>query len=456
MLSAHRVYCIVSFTLLLLVGCSDNSDHGAGASADDDPTLKNSASFPIGNVLFLEDDARFTDYQANYATVLNIIEKEFDYVGHDEIFRIRETHPTPFSTDYRRLDAFVEFARSQGYEIHGHNLLFYSDIGPDSWIAEYRENGTWTQEQWLVWFEQYIKEKVGRYKGQVASWDVLNEPLARVILDDTQARHVFTELAGDDIYSRAFQWARQADPDAKLVLNEFFLGPGGVDKTEELIALADQIGRDGGKVDVIGFEGIYFFSPLIFTSYSYNYERFKKAVDAGYLVTISELNVALNIYPAAGKFQRQSRLLHSIQRKAFNNIVRAYLDAVPPEQRWGVVTWGVADYSGFTRFGDIFKGFREPGGGSEWPLLWDDDFNRKPAYYGFLSALQGLSEPFKYTNIYDEGDLIDDAPLSQDFRQELLAQLDEEQAALAIVPLADPTLDRYYEEVKREISESPL
>ena len=71
----------------------------------------------------------------------------------------------------------------------------------------------------------------------------------------------------------------------------------------DLIALADEIGRNGGKVDVIGFEGIYIFSPLIFTSYSYNYDRFKKVADAGYMVTISELNIALNIFPAAGKYQ---------------------------------------------------------------------------------------------------------------------------------------------------------
>ncbi len=65
-----------------------------------------------------------------------MIKEESDYVGHDELFRIRETHPTPNTTDYARLDAFVDFAESEGYRIHGHNLFFYSDIGTDSWISE--------------------------------------------------------------------------------------------------------------------------------------------------------------------------------------------------------------------------------------------------------------------------------------------------------------------------------
>jgi endo-1,4-beta-xylanase len=446
---------LVLLSLYALSGCSDSGGNKASDVSDGETTLKSSSSFPIGNVIFLEDDARFIDYQSKYSSVIDIIETEADYVGHDAIFRIHETHPTPQTTNYTRLDAFVDFAEDQGHEVHGHNLLFYSDITPDNWIFQYRENNTWTQEQWLNWFEQYVKGKVGRYKGRVAAWDVLNEPVYRVLLDDPRARNIFIELAGEDIYAKAFQWAREADPDAKLVLNEFFLGPNGAVKTDDLIALADEIGRKGGKVDVIGFEGIYIFSPLIFTGYSYNYDRFKKAADAGYMVTISELNIALNIFPAGGKYQSQTRLLHTVQRKAFNTIIRAYMDAVPEQQRWGIVTWGVGDYSGFTRFGDIFKAIRAPGGGSEWPLLWDDDLNRKPAYYGYRSALEGIREPFKYADVYDEGDLIDDLPLSQDFRAELLAQLEEEKITLNIVPPLTSAEERYYNEVKQEIENTP-
>ena len=202
--------------------------------------------------------------------------------------------------------------------MHGHNLFFYSDIGPDSWIADYRESGTWTQEQWLAWFEQYVKDKVGRYRGRVASWDVLNEPLYRVLLDEPDNRSVFIDLGGARIFMpRLFSGPEKRIHWQNWYSMSFFLGPNGAVKTDDLIALADEIGRAGAKVDVIGFEGIYFFSPMVFTSYSYNYERFKKAADAGYMVTVSELNIGLNTFPAAGKFQSQTRLLHSIQRKSF-------------------------------------------------------------------------------------------------------------------------------------------
>jgi len=443
---------LISAILLFASGCSDEPDNVALHSSEP-PTLKSLADFPIGNIIYLEDDHRFTQHTDTYDAVLDIIRQEVDYVGHDELFRIRETHPGPLSSNYSRLDDFIDFAEGEGFRIHGHNLLFYSDVGPDSWIAQYRRDNTWTQAQWRDWFEQYIKEKVGRYRGRVHAWDVLNEPLARVVLDEFEARNIFIDLAGEDIYAKAFQWAREADPDTTLVLNEFFLGPGALEKTDALIALADEISRGGGKVDVLGFEGIYFFAPLLYTSYSYNYERFKKAADAGYGVTLSELNVALNVFPAAGRHQAQTRLLHTMQRKAFNNVIRAYMDAVPPAQRWGVVTWGAPDYYGFTRFGDLFKTFRAAGGGSEWPLLWNDDLMKKPAYFGFANALQSERELFKYTSVFDGTDLDDSAALSSDAKAELLVVLDEERAAAATIPAAGEPESRFYEEVRREIDE---
>ena len=188
---------IVFIFFLLLQGCSDSDSNVALVDRSGESTLKNGSAFSVGNVFFLEDDPRFIDYQSLYYDVSDIIKSESDYVGHDEIFRIRETHPTPYTKSYERLDEFVEFAEREGYRIHGHNLLFYSDIGADSWISGFRKNGTWTQEQWLVWFEQYVKDKVGRYKGRVASWDVLNEPLARVLLDDPDARNIAQRRAAD-------------------------------------------------------------------------------------------------------------------------------------------------------------------------------------------------------------------------------------------------------------------
>ena len=68
---------IVILILLALLGCSDN---GTDTLFDDgdDSTLNGNSTFPIGNVIFLEDDPRFIDYQSKYAQVIDIIEEEAD------------------------------------------------------------------------------------------------------------------------------------------------------------------------------------------------------------------------------------------------------------------------------------------------------------------------------------------------------------------------------------------
>ena len=72
-----------------------------------------------------------------------------------------------------------------------------------------------------------------------------------------------------------------------------------------------------------------------------------------------------------------------------------------------------------------------------------------------MNALEGIREPFKYNDVYEEGDLIDDRALLQDFKAELFDRLEEERRALVIVPSAISATESYYNEVKREIESSP-
>ena len=72
-------------------------------------SLSDTASFSIGNVIFSQDDPRFIGYESSYSRVLDIVKTESDYVGHDELFRIRETHPTPYTTNYARTRRVCRF-----------------------------------------------------------------------------------------------------------------------------------------------------------------------------------------------------------------------------------------------------------------------------------------------------------------------------------------------------------
>ena len=74
---------IMLLSFLLAVGCSDNNGDESLGIIDAAPTLANTATFPIGNTIFSQDDPRFVEYELSYSRVLDVIREESDYVGHD-------------------------------------------------------------------------------------------------------------------------------------------------------------------------------------------------------------------------------------------------------------------------------------------------------------------------------------------------------------------------------------
>jgi endo-1,4-beta-xylanase len=194
---------------------------------------------------------------------------------------------------------------------------------------------------------------------------------------------------------KAFRWAEAADPQAKLFINEFAIDflP---DKLDDILEVADGLRAIGCKVDGIGFQG-HFFVPLLQGDYAAVKQVYKTAADHGYLIHLSELDIAVNLF---GLTPAQSDLQHRIQRKRYNDIARAYIDGVPADQRWGITLWNIADRNSFFNVLQIWFDVRFLGG-PDYPLLWDSHYEAKPAYFGFRNALRGIAENWLFPNIWD-------------------------------------------------------
>ncbi len=349
---------------------------------------------PMGAVVYGRDDERFQEPSIlnTYDDELAFFEKEIDYVGHDNAFRMQHIYHSPTDFDFSHADEFVAWATAKNFRIHAHVLVFKDTV--PGWAVEYRDNNTWNQQEWRDWLESAIKKMVGRYKGKVASWDVVNEPLARLGVEiGSHEENFWTGVAGDDIFEMAFKWAEEADRDAKLVMNEFFFFPFDLPKVDRLIQFANDLREKGCKIDVIGFQGIILF-PVLAGSYSLNYGKFKKVADEGYNIVISELTIAINT-SWLGIWPRQTKAQHKVQRMAYNNFANAYIDAVPAGQRWGLGVWGIRDVKSVPHFSDIFQSLRilaTEETNVDWGAILDNDLNKKPAYFGYLNALKGERE----------------------------------------------------------------
>lgn len=216
---------------------------------------------------------------------------------------------------------------------------------------------------------------VTHYAGKIPAWDVANEVLA----DNGALRSAPTGTipAGDFYWTdylgkagivNAFKYAHQADPAAKLFINDYNLEASQA-KTDSLVALVAYLKAQGAQVDGIGTQ----MHCSLNTSYSGIDYMFQQLAATGLQVRISELDVTIKpstLDPSVG-----DPVTLGLQANMYKYIVSAYLKYVPAAQRYGITVWGVDDPDSWRA--------------SQLPLLWDKNFTKKPAYAGFIQGLQG-------------------------------------------------------------------
>ena len=123
-------------------------------------------------------------------------------------------HPQPDVYDFRAADIIVAFARRHHMVVHGHTLAWYSQ-NPD-WLLR----GHFGRERLIAILRDHIATVVGRYRGRVSQWDVVNE----AVDDGGALRHnVWLDGIGPDYIALAFRFAHEADPTAKLFYNDYLI-----------------------------------------------------------------------------------------------------------------------------------------------------------------------------------------------------------------------------------------
>jgi endo-1,4-beta-xylanase len=277
-------------------------------------------------------------------------------------------HPSEDTFTFSQADELVSFAQSHGMGIHGHTLIWHSDYQVPDFMKNYGGD-------FPVMLKEHVETIVSHYAGKVASWDVVNEALADDGGVDGFRNSVFYQKMGVDYIDQAFINARAADPNADLFYNDYSIENGGT-KTDNMLALVDGMMARDIPITGVGFQ----MHVLVdWPDVSVIEQAMRSVAERGLKVKITELDVRVNnpYNSSATVYTSLTEEAASRQKQRYYEIVAAYLRAVPASLRAGITVWGVWDADSWLNTAD----------NPDWPLLFDDNFQAKPALQGFADGL---------------------------------------------------------------------
>ncbi|RZL50623.1 MAG: endo-1,4-beta-xylanase [Pedobacter sp.] len=318
-------------------------------------SLKEKLPFPVGAALSVGLLKNNTNYR-------NLVIKEFNSITPENAMKMNAIHPSKDTYNWTDGDYLVDFAKMNGKRVHGHTLNWYKSL-PD-WV----NNFSGTTADWENLLKTHIETVVGHFKGKVASWDVVNEALED---DGTYRNSIWVQKLGVDYIARAFQYARNADPDALLFYNDYGHEYSAT-KRAAIIKLVTDLKAKGVPIDGIGLQ--------MHTRYNQTDANLAAAINTaattGLRVHISELDIALN--PDNSQTLTYTTALGDLQAAKYKFIVQTY-NSIPRTQQFGLTTWNVTDADSW-----IPSTYSRP----DWPLPFDNLYQRKAAYQGILDGVK--------------------------------------------------------------------
>lgn len=174
-----------------------------------------------------------------------IVKAQFNSITPENVLKWEKIHPQRGEYDFTLADQFVEFGQTNGMAIIGHTLVWHSQT-PD-WVFQDDKGTPLTREQLLARMRDHIQTVVGRYKGRVKGWDVVNEALES---NGSLRNSPWRKLIGDDFIEKAFRFAHEADPQAELYYNDYSLES--EPKRNGAVALVKKLQAAGVPIHGIG------------------------------------------------------------------------------------------------------------------------------------------------------------------------------------------------------------
>ncbi|MDO6683969.1 MULTISPECIES: endo-1,4-beta-xylanase [unclassified Agarivorans] len=357
---------------------------GCGGSSSSEPqepiripqveSLKKLSSIYMGAAVPAGYEGQFNNGIETRPDLQDVVNQHFDQITAENIMKSAYIQPREGDFTFQDADNLVDWAIDNNITVHAHALVWHSQM--PSWMENFSGD-------WLAMMDNHVTTVAEHFKGRVVSWDVVNEAFNDNNINnyatyrDTDANSggsgsPWYRNLGKDFIPQAFNLAHAADPTVELYYNDYNIEDGGA-KLNSVLRLADELLADSVPIDGIGFQ--------MHVNYDWPSaqaigESFAKVAAKGLKVKITELDIKMNPTGNNNTFDN-ARAEEQLQR--YQDIVEAYYSNVPAAQRGGITIWGVSDADSW------IPGFT---GHNDWPLLFNNQLEQKPAIEGVANALK--------------------------------------------------------------------
>jgi endo-1,4-beta-xylanase len=357
--------------------------------------------------------------QLEIPACIQLLEKHFSSITAENAMKPEEIQPLEGIFDFKDADKIVDFAEDNGIAMRGHVLIWHSQIS-DWFFSEDGEEAS--KEKLKERMKTHITEVMQHYKGQIYAWDVVNEPVDPDEPDGLRKNEWFN-IMGEEYIELAFQYAREADPEAKLFLNEF--DTTNPNKRQAIIDLVKKLQDKGVPIDGIGMQMHISLEQPTLENFERTLEEFSQL---GLEIHITELDITIYENRTESYSTASDEILNEQGHRVKDlfAIIDKYKEHVT-----SVTFWGLTDDQSWLRSYFVQR--------NDWPLPFDEEYKAKPFYWGMVDperlaprinrakAIEGTADiDGEEDKIWHFVKAFSDLPESEDFDLEAKALWDKE------------------------------
>jgi endo-1,4-beta-xylanase len=308
--------------------------------------------------------------------VTDVVKKNFNAIVAENCMKSEELQPVEGKFHWTDADQFVRYGQKYHLAMTGHCLVWHSQA--PRWFFTDKDGKQVTREVLIKRMQKHIATVVGRYKGKLLGWDVVNEAFND---DGTMRQSPFYRIIGPDFIEIAFKAAHRADPNAELYYNDFSMSKPG--KRDSVCAMVNRLKAHGCRIDAVGMQS---HNGLDYPDLN----EYEKSIDAfaacGVKVMMTELD--LNVLPSPKSFGGANVGDRYAYRQSLNPYAKGLPDSIQQQfteryrqffniyyrhrsQISRVTLWGVSDATSW------LNGWPIPGR-TNYPLLFDRQYQPKP------------------------------------------------------------------------------